>query len=347
MEKPRLPESFLDDLRARVPMNVLVERSIRLERAGRHWKGLCPFHGERNPSFAVYSNGYHCFGCGAHGDAIAWTMFAHRLPFLQAVAVLAAEVGLAAPRGVPHVRPEQLSPSSLRSLPPPASDAEDEERAERRKRAALSLFLEATPHLAGTPAESYLRARGIDLAVLGRQPRALRYHAACPNRESGRAWPALLAAVTDARGLHVATHRTWLAEVDGAWGKAPLRYAKMSLGRVRGGSIRLWRGASRKPLAEAAEGEAVVLGEGIETCLSIAVSCPDLRVLSAVSLGNMGGLVLPAAIGTVIIAADNDTKEEPRRMLQRAVNHFIAEGRAVRIARSPIGKDFNDALRAA
>ncbi len=90
-----------------------------------------------------------------------------------------------------------------------------------------------------------------------------------------------------------------------------------------------------------------MIAEGIETALSVAIACPELRVLSAVCLGNMARVVLPAAIGTVILCADNDgDNPAAARGLARAVAHFAGGGRAVRVARSPIGKDFNDALRA-
>ena len=70
-----------------------------------------------------------------------------------------------------------------------------------------------------------------------------------------------------------------------------------------------------------------------------------LRVLSAVSLANMAAVELPPAVRTVIIAADNDGHNlGAARALQRVVDHFIAEGRAVHLARSPVGKDFNDFL---
>jgi Toprim domain len=210
------------------------------------------------------------------------------------------------------------------------------------------MFLAAQPSLTDTPAAQYLAGRGIDLAALGRQPRCLRFAPSLANRESGRSWPAMLAAITDAAGVHVATHRTWLARSPaGIWGKAPLRDAKMTLGSYAGGSTRLWRGASGKPLAQAPAGETVVIGEGIETCLSVVVSCPELRVLCAVSLANMARLVLPEAVGEVILLADNDAPGSPAfTTLARVVKHFAGIGKMVRVARSPIGKDFNDALRA-
>ena len=235
--------------------------------------------------------------------------------------------------------------------PAPAAVAEPgpDPEAEGKRRTALRIFLAAAPHLVSTPAAAYLAARGIDLAELGRQPRSLRFAPYLPNRESGSTWPALVAAVTDAAGRHVATHRTWLQrDADGTWRKAKLTNPKMSLGAVAGGSIRIWRGASGKPLAQAPEGETVAIAEGIETALSVAIACPELRVLSAISLGNMCRLVLPPAVRTVILCADNDGPNEgAARALQRAVDHYAADGRIVKIAVPPVGKDFNDTLQQA
>jgi len=75
-----LPSGFLEELRIRTPLAGLIGRRVRLARSGKQWKGCCPFHGERTPSFYVYDDGYHCFGCGAHGDAISFVMQSQGLP---------------------------------------------------------------------------------------------------------------------------------------------------------------------------------------------------------------------------------------------------------------------------
>lgn len=93
-----LPPAFLDELRARTPLAALVGRRVKLSRSGRNWKGCCPFHNERTPSFYVYDDGYHCFGCGAHGDAVSFAMQTEGLAFPDAVAQLAAEAGLDVPK---------------------------------------------------------------------------------------------------------------------------------------------------------------------------------------------------------------------------------------------------------
>jgi hypothetical protein len=237
------------------------------------------------------------------------------------------------------------------SRPPPrqpaASGPGEVHEEEARRRKALALFLDAEERLAGTPVADYLDGRGLSLAELARQPRALRFHPECWNSERRAPLPAMLAAITDGRGHHVATHRTWLARDEaGRWRKAPLAYPKMTLGSYAGGFIPLWRGASRKPLSQAPAGETVAIAEGIETALSVALACPELRVLAAVALPNLARLALPESVARVIVCADNDPHPKAQALLQRAAQRFAAEGREVRVAWPPSGKDFNDTLRA-
>lgn len=97
-----LPTSFTDELRARTPIAGVIGRRVRLARSGKQWKGCCPFHGEKSPSFYVYDDHYHCFGCGAHGDAISFVMQSQGLAFMEAIAQLAAEAGLEVPKSSPE-----------------------------------------------------------------------------------------------------------------------------------------------------------------------------------------------------------------------------------------------------
>jgi DNA primase len=92
-----LPAGFLDELKARTSLASLVGRRVKLVRGGRDLKGCCPFHHEKTPSFHVYADHYHCFGCGAHGDAIGWMMEAEGHDFMAAVRTLAEEAGMAVP----------------------------------------------------------------------------------------------------------------------------------------------------------------------------------------------------------------------------------------------------------
>ncbi len=96
-----LPAEFLAELRARTPLAPLIARRVKLERAGRQWKACCPLHGERTPSFYVWEDHYHCFGCGAHGDAIAFVMQSEGTDFRDAVQRLAGEAGLEVPQTSP------------------------------------------------------------------------------------------------------------------------------------------------------------------------------------------------------------------------------------------------------
>lgn len=330
---------------------------IRGERRDRHLFPLCPWRADRTPgSFIItlvgeHKGEWHDYATGDHGDAldlIARTRTGGSMP----AALDWARRWLGLPTAGRGAEASDLAAPRVARERDDREVDDREHRIEARRRAALTIFLSAQSSLAGTPAGTYLLGRGINLAELGRQPRALRYHPALRNTESGTTWPALVAAVSSVEGEFRGVHRTWLAERpddDGvlSWCKAPLQNAKMTLGKIAGCTIRLWRGASRKPLAEAPVGETAVIAEGIETGLSVAIACPHLRVLCSLSLSNMSQVLLPRAISTVIIAADNDGgNAAAARGLAKAVAHFAAEGREVRVAHSPVGKDFNDALRA-
>lgn len=91
---------FLETLRSRLALSEIVGEKVKLTRKGREFSGLCPFHHEKTPSFTVNDEKefYHCFGCGAHGDAIRFLMEAHKYPFLEAVKELAQRAGLSLPQ---------------------------------------------------------------------------------------------------------------------------------------------------------------------------------------------------------------------------------------------------------
>jgi DNA primase len=95
-----IPDSFIDELLARVDIVDVIERRVPLKKAGREWTACCPFHNERSPSFTVSQTKqfFHCFGCGVHGSAIKFLMDFDRLEFPDAVEELAQTVGLTVPR---------------------------------------------------------------------------------------------------------------------------------------------------------------------------------------------------------------------------------------------------------
>ena len=92
-------QTLLDDIRAAVDIVDLVSRFVNLRKAGSHWKGLCPFHTEKTPSFTVNPRKsiFHCFGCGVGGDAFGFVMRQDRLSFPEAVRALAKTAGVALP----------------------------------------------------------------------------------------------------------------------------------------------------------------------------------------------------------------------------------------------------------
>jgi DNA primase len=111
-----LPPQFLDELRARTPLPAVIGRRVRLARSGRQWKGCCPFHGEKTPSFYVYDDHYHCFGCGAHGDAIGFVMQSQGAAFMEAVEQLASEAGLEIPKPSPEAAEAERKRHDLTSV---------------------------------------------------------------------------------------------------------------------------------------------------------------------------------------------------------------------------------------
>lgn len=118
-----LPANFLDELRSRTPLAALIGRRVKLERAGRIWKGCCPFHGEKTPSFYVYPDHYHCFGCGEHGDAISFLMKSQGLGFMEAVEQLAGEAGMEVPKPTPEAAAAEKRRHDLASVLEAAASA--------------------------------------------------------------------------------------------------------------------------------------------------------------------------------------------------------------------------------
>lgn len=96
----RIPRDFIDDLIARTDIVELVDSRVKLKKAGRNYQACCPFHNEKSPSFTVSQDKqfYHCFGCGAHGNAISFLIEFDRLEFPEAVEELARFHSLEVPR---------------------------------------------------------------------------------------------------------------------------------------------------------------------------------------------------------------------------------------------------------
>lgn len=316
-------------------------------------------------SFVIWLDGakvgkWTDFATGQHGDLLDLIALAMGGTIIDALREARGWLGLAhdtpadtARRAAAAERGRRLAAEARRK---------DAEQRERRRRGAVALWLSGTERIAGTPAEYYLRdRRGIDLAALGRQPRALRFHPRVRyhhvDRETGEViqgeWPAMLALVTDAKGQPTACHRTWLARDprNGRWDKAPLPKAKKVLGDYAGAAIHLWagtgpRGGKPGPLRDATPGQHLFIAEGIEDALSGAVALPDQRFWAAVSVSNFAGVVLPDTVARLTIIADQDEGPEAQAELARAIRVHAAAGREVRVWKNTEGgKDLNDALR--
>ena len=96
----RIPQTFIDDLLNRVDIVDIIDSELPLKKTGRDYQALCPFHGEKTPSFTVSQEKqfYHCFGCGAHGSALGFLMNHRGLSFVEAIEEAASSVGLEVPR---------------------------------------------------------------------------------------------------------------------------------------------------------------------------------------------------------------------------------------------------------
>ena len=155
-----IPQSFIQELLARADVVEIVGRYVQLKKGGANFMGLCPFHGEKSPSFSVSPSKqfYHCFGCGKNGNAIGFLMEHAGMNFVEAVKDLAGQYGMQVPE-------EDASP-------------QDRARAaqQREKQATLTDVLEKAgeayrKHLKSSPrAVDYLKGRG----ALGRDRQAVR-----------------------------------------------------------------------------------------------------------------------------------------------------------------------------
>jgi CHC2 zinc finger/Toprim domain len=292
-------------VKAANPLPALVAQHVRLQRSGRDWIALCPFHGERTPSFVVYPEHFHCYGCGAHGDAIGWVMRVQRMTFADALRHLGE-----------HDRKLNRS-----ALAPAAPAAPDVNRA-RNIEAARRIWTEATDPT-GTAAEAYLNHRRVALP----DTPVIRFHPRCPR--SGGALPAMVALMVDpANGTPCGVHRTFLRP-DGL-GKASVDRPKMMLGTA--GVVRL-----AEPISEG-----LGLAEGIETALSVLQAIRWGPVWAA---GSSSGIerfpVLPGHSLTIFADSDPVGRAAARACAAR----WTDVGREALIWTPPTGQDWNDAAR--
>jgi putative DNA primase/helicase len=280
-------------------------KALGAQRTGAAWMARCPAHDDQTPSLSI--------GVGRAGTIL---VRCHAGCSQREVIAALSERRLWKEGSIPldhHAR----NRSYIISKPVEAADT--------ALRGVAMTIWKASGSANGSAAETYLRARGIRLAV----PDSLRFHRSLKHPE-GAKWPAMVALVADgATGAPVAIHRTYLS-ADGSR-KAPVTPPKMMLGSCRGGVVRLGE-----------PDDVLLVGEGIETCLA-AMQASGLSAWAALSTSGLRSLDLPANVRNIVVLADGDDPGEAAA--QDCALRWRGEGREVRIARPPRGMDFCDLLK--
>jgi DNA primase len=297
MSLPRELQERVDRAKQRVSLDGLIGRHVKLRKAGREMVGLCPFHSETTPSLTVASEKgfYHCFGCGSHGDALAFLMQLRGVDFAAALAELEGGEGAAPVRAAAPARHERARPSPFLSS----------------TEAGQIVWSEARPVGPRDLPARWLAARGIDPLQSG-VLEVLRFHPACPvspwrkgSDQRGHCAPAMLAPLCRVHGSpgarvieQVGLHLTFLS-ADGAR-KAELPEWTDRDGEVhRRASRQMWGEAARCafgiPARDADAGwidaaGPLVVAEGLESTLSLLARTPGARgAFATLSLGNLQG----------------------------------------------------------
>lgn len=145
------PSSFIQELKARNPIDNIISRYVELKRAGSNLVGVCPFHSERTPSFTVFEDNFHCFGCSAGGDVITFIMRIENLEYRDAIHFLADRCGLTVPED------ERISNKRKSAL--------TREKAFEMNKLAARHFYENLMSSDGAQARKYLEDRKISSAT--------------------------------------------------------------------------------------------------------------------------------------------------------------------------------------
>jgi hypothetical protein len=316
---------------------------------GPHWR-LGSLSGEPGQSLAInrrgrYQGQWQDFASGERGTML--DLVAHALCGGDVKAAIQRSRELTGLGGLTadEMRKAEREAGKARAR----AEQEAAEAAARVQQSTQRIFYYESKPLPGTPAEAYLAGRGIWLGEMGGDIRALRYHPGLMHPETQALHPCMVALVMGIDGEARGIHRTFLARrPDGSMGKLTgVNDAKLSLGRIKGGHIPLWRGSSGKPMAHMPAGEWIVLTEGIEDALSVAYEMPNMRVWAGISLANMGGIELPAQCGGVWWHRHRDN-ETATAAAERAIGRLQNAGVAVRDVYAPgTAKDFNEARQEA
>jgi DNA primase len=312
---PRRDSIDVERLKDSVLLSDIVRRYTELRPSGRSRIGLCPFHKEANASLVVTDELglFYCHGCGASGDVIDFVRRAENCGFLDAVrSITGAIPAITVPR-----------------------ERERAKKLERAKRALAGAYARCQWHEAvppqGTPAEAYLRSRGISCTI----PPTLRYGIVPPwisltTGRKGDPLPALIAACQRLDGRLAGVQRIFLQQ-DGL--RADIPRPKLSLGAIKGGALRLGPVAAE-----------IIVCEGPEDGLTLHQMLPTTPVWVALGSGNISYMELPLEVRRVLVAGDNNPAG--RKAAQDACEAFRSQGRqATTIFPDADYDDFNDELR--
>jgi len=339
-------DNVLAELRAAVDIVEVVSEHTRLKKAGRSWKGLCPFHNERTPSFTVDRDKglYHCFGCGAGGDVIHFVRQIDRLDFPEAIEALASRFGVAIPQRVSRGPRDEQREKLLAAV------------------AAAQRFYAAELAKPGNPAAAYLEERAVPGSVAkglgvgyapagwetlakglgGAWPEALLVEAGLLQRRSeghgsyDRFRDRLVFTIRDDRGRPVGFSGRALSPGDEPKylnsPESPIFLKKRLLYALTDA-----REAIRRS-------ERTVLAEGCFDHLALYLSGIEETVASmGTALTPEQAAKLKRLAPQVVLCYDGDAAG--RSAARTALPHLLAQGLEVRVARLPSGEDPDDVRR--
>jgi hypothetical protein len=387
-----ISEAALLELKDRNPCDQVAAKWVALRRHGASLIGPCPICSENRTSrkatkFQCWPDRWACAGaCSDGGDVIKLVMKVEGLDFRAAIDWLGGaqeiDAAKAAEREKEHAAARELA------------EKESNVFRERARGKAFDTWRQGKP-LPGSPVEQYLRLRGLsalpERLLLRFAPQLAYFHGEEVNEIGRKApriiyrGPAMLAPIVDAAGKFRALHTTWL-DLDQSKGKALIEDPESPGDELPAKKVRGSKLGNRIELVPIKDPAQLIIGEGIETVLSVWLALEragqDLArtaFWSAVDLGNLGGraaktvsdpmlksdagralrvpgpepdsdsraIAIPDTVADVVLLGDGDSGIKTECALVRAAARWARPSRVVRLAWAPPGQDFNDLLRAA
>ncbi len=341
----RIPDQIVQEIRDRVDIVDLVGRYVTLRQAGRNFKGLCPFHSEKTPSFNVHREKqiFHCFGCGAGGDVFGFLIRHENLSFPEAVRTLAGELGIAISEGG-------------------EGEVGVGERLHRFNVAAQQFFVSSLAAPVGEAARAYLAERGVTSEWVARfgigfAPGgwdALRREFLRQKFAEGDAVRAGLLAERDSGGSYDRLRERITFPIQDVRGRI-IGFGGRAL---RGDQEPKYLNTPETPLFRKREtfygyphaleairrAERAVVVEGYFDCIALAqADLPEVLATCGTALTEEHAAQLRRRTRNVVLFFDGD--EAGRRAMLRALEVLLPQGLRVRAAELPTGEDPDSLLR--